>query len=150
MRNPPFTKLDKLFSGFVLMAIVLLAVYMFVRIGVSGLHFLEGVFSGELLNNDTLDAFSGSALQSIAEVIVLIKAYRILISYVHTHHVSVEYIVEISIIAAAVELLFAMDTHSIAINVTLGAFGLANLLIYVMYFHPDHDEELHHLKHGKK
>lgn len=62
MNRSAFTKLDKLFSGFVLMAIVLLAVYMFVRIGVSGMYFLEGVFSGELLNHDTMDAFSSRAL----------------------------------------------------------------------------------------
>lgn len=67
-----------------------------------------------------------------------------------THHVSVEYIVEISIVASAVELLFAIDKHSVATNVVLGAFGLANLLIYVMYFEPDHDETLHERRRKSK
>lgn len=139
MKKPSFAVLDKLFSFFALLAIGLLAVYMCARIGVAGSHFLYGLLSGELLSIERMDAFSPRALHSIAEVIVLIKAYRVLVSYVRTHHVSVEYIVEISIIASAVELLFALDTHSLSANVVLAIYGLTNLFLYLYYFGPHHD-----------
>ena len=136
-----FTKLDKIFSSFVVMAIVLLGAYMLVRIVTQGYMFIEHVSLGMYFDMDFMELHSKRALHAIAEVIVLIKAYRILISYVHTHHVSVEYIVEISIIASAVELLFAMDTHSVSTSIVLGVFGLANLFFYLHYFGPDDDAE---------
>lgn len=146
-----FTRLDKLFSFFVLFTIVVLALYMVVRLGTQAILFVEHVFSGMYMDMDFMEAHSKRVLHSIAEVIVLIKAYRILVSYVHTHHVSVEYIVEISIVATAVELLFAVDTHSVPNNIVLAAFGLINLFAYLHYFGPEHDEGLHKaLRKGKK
>ncbi len=135
--------LDRLFSFFVFLAILLLAAYMFMRIGISAAYFFRGITEGYLLSHDAMDAFSPRALHSIAEVIILIKAYRILISYVNTQHVSVEYIVEISIIASAIELLFAMDSHDVWNKLVLGVFGLCNLYLYLRYFHVEHDKQLH-------
>lgn len=105
-------------------------------------HVVDGMY----FDVEFMDQHSKRALHSIAEVIILIKAYRILISYVRTHHVSVEYIVEISIITSAVELLFAADTHSWVTNVVFGVYGLANLILYLHYYAPQHDEELHKMK----
>jgi len=75
--------------------------------------------------------------------LILIKAYRILVSYLKTHHISVEYIVEISIIASAIELLFAADTHNVYTQAIFAVFGLSNLIIYLYFFGPEHDESLH-------
>jgi uncharacterized membrane protein (DUF373 family) len=141
--NKVLPSLDKLFSFFVFLVIVMLAFYMALRIGVAGNYMLQGVLSGELLDHDILDEFSRRALHSIAEMIILIKAYRILVSYVKTHHVSVEYIVEISIIAPAIELLFAAEYYDTPSKIILAVFGLANLFLYLHFFGPEHDEELH-------
>lgn len=72
-------------------------------------------------------------LHDIALLLVEIKAFRILVSYLLTYHVSVKYIVEISIIASAVEIIFAADRHSIEINVLYGVFCIAMLIVYVMF-----------------
>lgn len=70
-------------------------------------------------------------------MLILIKAYRILRSYLVSHHISVEYIVEISIIASAIEFVFAFDAHSSVNNIALAVFGIANLFIYLHYFGVD-------------
>lgn len=51
-----------------------------------------------------------------------------------SHHISVLYIVEISIIAAALEIIFLPDERHIWQTVLFAVFGLANLLVYV-FFH---------------
>jgi len=135
--------LDKLFSLFVLATIVLLAGYMTVRIGTQTMMFVDHVQAGLYMDMDFMDQHSKRALHAIAEVLILIKAYRILVSYLKTHHISVEYIVEISIIASAIELLFAADTHSVYTQAIFAVFGLSNLIIYLYFFGPEHDGQLH-------
>ena len=70
-------------------------------------------------------------LAFIAFAIVLIKAYRILISYAKTQHVNIKYLVEIAIIAPAIEILFNSHGYHFEILVLFGVFGIANLVIYV-------------------
>lgn len=124
---------------------------MAVRIGTQAIMFLEHVQAGLYFDQEFMDEHSRRALHSIAEVIILIKAYRILVSYLKTHHVSIEYIVEISIVASAIELLFAADMHHLGTNIIFAAFGLSNLILYLYFFGPEHDEELHAaVKHRKK
>jgi uncharacterized membrane protein (DUF373 family) len=143
---------DKIFSFFVLLTIMFLAAYMAVRIGTQGMMFFEHVMMGKYLDMEFMDEHSRRAMHSIAEVLILIKAYRILMSYLRTHHISVEYIVEISIIASAIELLFASDVHTLGTQIVFAAFGLSNLVIYLYFFGPEHDEDLHKAvkKHKKR
>lgn len=74
------------------------------------------------------------ALYSVAIVIILVKAYRILLFYMNKHHVSIKYIVEIAIIAPAIELIFVPGGRSLELNIVYAVFSLGSLLIYVMYF----------------
>lgn len=73
-------------------------------------------------------------LYSVAIVVILVKAYRLLLFYMQTHHVSIKYIVEIAIIAPAIELIFVPDGRSDVLNIVYAVFSLANLIIYVKYF----------------
>ena len=143
MNNYSSSFFDKIFSFFVLVTICMLAAYMAVRIGTQGMMFYEHVMMGQYMDMEFMDEHSKRALHAIAEVLILIKAYKILISYLRTHHISVEYIVEISIIASAIELLFAADTHSVYTQAIYAVFGLSNLIIYLYFFGPKHDEGLH-------
>lgn len=72
-------------------------------------------------------------LHSIAIIIVVLKAYRVLVFYLDTLHVSIKYIVEISIIAPAIELIFAPQEQELWLTAILGTFALANLVIYLFY-----------------
>ena len=70
-------------------------------------------------------------LAFIAFTIVMIKAYRILISYAKTQHVNIKYLTEIAIIAPAIEILFNSRGYQLPILILLACFGTANLIIYV-------------------
>jgi len=69
-------------------------------------------------------------LEIVALIIILIKAYRLLLFYMKSHHVAVRYIVEISIIAPAVELIFNPHGRDMWLNVLYAVFAIANLIIY--------------------
>ncbi len=74
-----------------------------------------------------------SLLHFISFSVILVKAYKILISYAKHHHVSVEYIVEISIITSALEVLFNTRAYDNIILVIFWAFWIINLIVYMYY-----------------
>lgn len=82
----------------------------------------------------TFTANPDSTLHEVAYIIVLIKAYRLLLYYLEHHHVSIKYIIEISIIAPAIEIIFAFDQQSTIQNIIYGFFSLANLIAYLVFF----------------
>ncbi len=73
-------------------------------------------------------------LRTVALIIVLVKAYRVLVFYMRSHHVSVRYIVAISIIAPSVELIFTPENRSIEMNILYAAFAIANLIVYLKFY----------------
>lgn len=84
----------------------------------------------------TLLAFPHSEhfIHDMVFILVLVKIYRLLIAYLQFHHVGIKYIVEISIIAPAIEIIFASDNHSLLNLTLLGIFGLGNLLVYIFFY----------------
>jgi len=96
-----------------------------------------------------------STVHDIALVIVLVKAYRVLLFYLEEHHISIKYIVGISIIAPAIEIIFATQNQTLPINILFGIFSVVNLVIYLQYYeklscidkledeYPDNLEEMH-------
>lgn len=114
------TTSDGLVSMLILVAIVAVIILIILQI--------VSLFTS-VINNDLKNA-----LFSIAIVIVLVKAYRILFFYMESHHVSVKYIVEISIIAPAVELIFATENRSLELNILLGLYSIASSIIYLSYY----------------
>lgn len=135
--------LDLIFSAFVLFVILVLVLFMAARLSIGAYILIIDLFSGTFFHEVLEGESSLRALHAIAETVILIKAYRILVSYLKTHHISVEYIVEISIIAPAIELLFAHKMYDTPTLIILAVFGLANLFMYLHFFGPQHDEELH-------
>ena len=77
-------------------------------------------------------------LKFVSLIIILVKAYHLLYFYMISHHVSVRYIVEISIIAPAVELIFVPNGRSMEVNILYAIFGITNLIIYMIFYHKLH------------
>jgi len=77
---------------------------------------------------------SEDVLHTIALTIVFVKAYRMLLYYLQCHYVSVKYIVEISIIAPAVDLIFAWGNRPFEINVLFALFSASMLIIYLVFY----------------
>lgn len=73
-------------------------------------------------------------LHNIAFLIVLIKAYKLLLFYLERHHVSIKYIMEIAIIASTVEIIFANSTHDLSTNILFAFFSIANLVVYLYFY----------------
>ena len=73
-------------------------------------------------------------LHTIAFTIVLVKAYKILISYAQTRAINLKFLVEISIIAPTIELLFNSGKYDFEVNILLAAFGFSNLLAYLIFY----------------
>lgn len=112
--------IDNIFSLFILLTII--GVVLFTGIKIIDLY-------------QSLTQFKASdVLHTVALVIILVKAYRVLLFYMESHHISVLYIVEISIIASALEIIFLPDGRDIWLTILFALFGMANLLIYV-FFH---------------
>ena len=75
---------------------------------------------------------------SIALVILLIKAYKLLFFYMESHHVSIRYVLEIAIIAPTIELVFAPGNASLELNILYAVFGIASAIVYLKFY-----QELH-------
>lgn len=73
-------------------------------------------------------------LHAAALLLVLLKALRILVSYLVTYHVRLHHIVEIAVIASVLEIVFAYDRHSIAVDILFASFAIVNLLILVFFY----------------
>ena len=95
------------------------------------------VYLGHNVFSTVRDAFAfdfSNTLHDIALLVVLVKAYRILLYYYREHHISIKYIVEISIIAPAIELLFAPTNHDFFTNILFASFSIVNLVLYLLFF----------------
>jgi uncharacterized membrane protein (DUF373 family) len=73
-------------------------------------------------------------LHDIAFFVVIVKAYMVLYSYFQSRRVSLRYIVEISIVAPFVEVIFAFDKHDLATNIFLGTFGIICLIVLCVFY----------------
>ncbi len=73
-------------------------------------------------------------IHDLVFLLVLVKIFRLLLSYFKHHRISIQYVVEISIIAPAIELVFASDLHSPFVLGVFLLYSLANLMIYIFFY----------------
>lgn len=135
---------DIIISSLVVVLIGVLIAYLALRVG----GVLTTMFGINVPSELKLELMSEHAfLHTIAYAIILIKAYRILVSYVETHHLNIKFLVEISIIAAALEIIFNTSAHSDFVLGVFAIFGVANLLMYLFFYdrlrriHDDYKED---------
>lgn len=72
-------------------------------------------------------------LQAVATIVILVKAYKILMSYVKTHHLSIKYLLEINFTATSLELLFNEASYSLEMKILFLILWLSSLLIYLIF-----------------
>jgi len=121
----------KFFNTMIVISNRVVSLFMFIAMLVL-LVFL-GMIIWDMLTKASQLSFS-SILHDVAFIIVLVKAYRILLYYFREHHVSIKYIVEISIIAPAIELIFAPMNQPLEVNILFAIFSLSNLALYLVFF----------------
>ena len=103
LREAAITWLDRFFSLVVFIVILLLAAYTGIVLWMGSQEIFIHLFSGVGEEERQL-----RILHAVARTILVLKAYRILVSYLRSHHVTVKYILEIAIIASVVELFFCL------------------------------------------
>lgn len=72
-------------------------------------------------------------LSVVTIILVLVKAFKILISYSKHHHIEIKPLVEIAIIALLMEVVFNFWAHSMPINWLFAVFWLGLLIIYAAF-----------------
>lgn len=85
---------------------------------------------------DVVDEANINIIHNVVYIVVLLKAYKILTSYLESHNLSINYLVQIAIIAPAIEVIFATSAQPLATNIMLAVFSIINLVIY-LYFYQD-------------
>lgn len=107
--------------------------------------FVTGVFDVGILMFDTiflsptdrqsvLNGLNGEFLHNIAILLILMKAYRILVEYMRYHHIDIKFMMEITIIACVLELLFNYDKYTELMHVVLAIVAIFFVAIYAFRY----------------
>lgn len=107
--------------------------------------FVTGVFDVTLLMFDTafldpserqtiFNTLNGDFLHNIAVLLILMKAYRILVEYMKYHHIDIKFMVEIGIIACVLELLFNSQQYTEDMRMVLAFISVFFLAVYAFRY----------------
>jgi uncharacterized membrane protein (DUF373 family) len=126
-------------SGYVYFVAITLVFYMVSSLVTGVLSVATGLLNistsvSAILSAPERDLLELDLLHTIAFTIVLVKAYKILISYAQKRHVSIKYLVEIAIIAPTIEIVFNSTKYPIEVNILFAVFAFANLIAYLFFY----------------
>lgn len=135
-RTVPF--LNGCISFVAFITALVLVIYMLVA-------FVTGMFDLSLLMFDTvflepkerqsiLTGINSDFLHNIAVLLILMKAYKILVEYMRYHHIDIKFMVEIGIIACILELLFNFNHYTEDMRVVLAGISAIFLAIYAFRY----------------
>lgn len=116
---------DKLVSLIILLVTLRLVFYMMTSL----YQVVVEMSNGEIWLSD----HNEELLDWIVFYIVMIKAYKILVSYARHHHVSIRYVTELVIIACFVEFIFEAHLSDV-FRALMGTVGLVSLFLYLHYY----------------
>ncbi len=135
LREAAITWLNRFFSLVVFIVILLLASYSAIVLWMGSQEIFIQLFSGIGAEERQF-----RILHAVARAIVVLKAYRILVSYLRSHHITVKYILEIAIIASVVELIFVYDLHNFETKIIFAVFALVGLALYLYFYEGKNSE----------
>lgn len=118
--------IDKLVSLVILLVMLRLVLYMLSNLYVTAQRIASG--------NMWIAEHDAEMLDWVVFFIVMVKAYKVLVSYTKHQHINIRYITELVIITCFLEFIFEQDLDE-QIRIILGAVGIGTLFLYV-YFYP--------------
>ncbi len=126
-------------SGYVYFVALTLVLYMVGSLVTGVLSLVTGLFdisssAKVVLSAPERSALELSLLHTIAFTIVLVKAYKILISYAQTRHINIKFLIEISIIAPTIEIIFNSRNYPLEVNALFALFAFLNLVAYLFFY----------------
>jgi len=112
-----------------------LVVYMLVVIVTGTVDTASVIFNMFFLASDERQAvfnlLNAEFLHNVAVLLIIMKAYRILVEYMRFHHIDIKFMVEITIIACVLELLFNSSVYSIEMRYILAGLAVTFAGFYV-------------------
>ena len=126
-------------SSYVYFVALTLVLFMVSSLVTGVLDLISGLFNLSLSSNGVISspertALELSLLHTIAFTIVLVKAYKILVAYAETRHINLKFLVEISIIAPTIELIFNARNYVLGVNILFAVFAFCNLIAYLHFY----------------
>lgn len=88
--------------------------------------FLEASARAKIFN-----VLNAEFLHNVAVLLILMKAYRILVEYMRHHHIDIKFMVEIAIVASVLELLFNFAAYTEEMRYVLLGLAVTFLGFYV-------------------
>lgn len=130
--------LDKSVSIFLLITAISLVVFMFIQVGFELIDLFHNMIEVQTADNanrgSLLNKLNAEYLHGVALIILLVKAYKIVMSYADDHHIDIRYMVEIAIIGSILELLFNADYYTVTMQIVLVVLGLGSAVIYHIFY----------------
>lgn len=132
-RTVPFLNGCISFVAFVTAAT--LVVYMLIVIVTGtfdvGATMLDTVFMDPAERQALFNVLNSDFLHNIAVLLILMKAYKVLVTYMKYRHINIKFMVEVAIVASVLELLFNYKSYSIEMRYILLALAITFLGFYV-------------------
>lgn len=116
---------DKLISLIILLVTLRLVLYMLSNLYISAQRIASG--------NMWLAGHDAEMLDWIVFFIIMIKAYKVLVSYTKHQHINIRYVTELVIITCFLEFIFEQDLPE-HIRMILGAVGMGSLFLYLYFY----------------
>lgn len=117
--------IDKLVSLIILLVMLRLVLYMLSNLFIA----FQQILVGEIW----LSGHDAEVLDWVVFFIVMLKAYKVLVSYTKHQHISIRYITELVIITCFLEFIFEQDLSD-QFRIILGAVGLGSLFLYLYFY----------------
>jgi len=132
-RTVPFLNGCISFVAFVTAAT--LVVYMLVVIVTGTIDVASAIYNTVFLDAEerqvVFNILNADFLHNVAVLLILMKAYRVLVEYMRHHHIDIKFMVEIAIIASVLELLFNYKTYGAEMRYVLLGLAITFLGFYV-------------------
>lgn len=77
-----------------------------------GVLMFDTIFLESVERQKVINGLNAEFLHNVAVLLILMKAYRILVEYMKHHHIDIKFMVEIGIIACILELLFNSSEYT--------------------------------------
>ena len=117
--------IDKLVSLIILLVMLRLVLYMLSNLYVTAQQIASG--------NMWMAGHDAEMLDWVVFFIVMVKAYKVLVSYTKHQHINIRYVTELVIITCFLEFIFEQDLSE-EIRIILGVVGMGCLLLYLYFY----------------
>ncbi|MBU1044583.1 MAG: hypothetical protein KJ915_09350 [Candidatus Omnitrophica bacterium] len=135
IKNNTEAILDKYASYAALIPAISLIIFMLMHAFLGILNFAHDI--SRMINTRDFGNFHPQSLiwlEVVATIIILLKAYKVLMSYVKNHHLMLKDLLEITFTASWLELLFNASKYELDMKIIFLVLGLSSILIYLIFY----------------